>query len=157
MDTGVRALQKEVVVGGKISEVWDCWTTNEGVRTFFAPDSNVVLRVGGPYEILFVPDAPEGQKGGEGLHILSYMPHEMLSFEWKNPPSLQEIRGEKTWVVIQLESIDKSSTGVKLTHLGWRTGDLWDKAYQYFDRAWDIVLGRLEQRFREGPVDWSSV
>jgi hypothetical protein len=26
--------------------------------------------------------------------------------------------------------------------------------YDYFDKAWDNVLGNLQKRFTEGPVDW---
>ena len=44
-----------------------------------------------------------------------------------------------------------------LTHDGWGEGDEWDKAFEYFTEAWiDVVLPRLEYRFRVGPVDWDN-
>lgn len=151
-----RYIRKEAVVSALVHEIWDAWTTNDGVRKFFAPDSNVDLRIGGPYEIFFVPDAPKGQRGGEDLCILSYLPCEMLSFEWNNPPVLEEIRNEKTWVVVQLGDAGDGSSRVCLSHLGWKKGEIWDKAFDYFTKAWDVVLGRLKESFETGPVDWSS-
>jgi hypothetical protein len=44
-----------------------------------------------------------------------------------------------------------------MTHLGWGTGEDWDKAYAYFDRAWDGVLGNLVHRFSIGPVEFPGV
>ena len=46
-------------------------------------------------------------------------------------------------------------TRVTLTHTGWGDGGEWDKAYDYFDRAWGTVLENLQRRFDTGPRDWS--
>ena len=35
-------------------------------------------------------------------------------------------------------------------------GGEWDKAYSYFSNAWRWVLGMLEYRFNNGPVDWKD-
>ena len=152
----MKVIKKEATVKAPLRAVWKAWTTDEGARTFFAPDSNVELKIGGLYEIFFLPDAAEGDKGSDGMRVLSFLPEKMLSFEWNNPPSLPEVRGEKTWVVVYLEPIGEDSTEVSITHLGWREGEQWQKAYEYFLRAWDVVLGRLKKRFDEGPIDWSE-
>ena len=107
------------------------------------------LTPGGPYEIYFVLDNPEGTRGGEGNTVLSFIPRKMLSFSWNAPPSIPEVRNHthKTWVVIQLEAVDTGQTRVSLDHLGWLDGQKWDETYTYFDRAWDIVLDSLEECF----------
>jgi len=43
-----------------------------------------------------------------------------------------------------------------MAHLGWGDGGQWDQAYAYFDKAWDTVLGNLQQRFVSGPRDWTE-
>jgi hypothetical protein len=43
-----------------------------------------------------------------------------------------------------------------MTHLGWGDGGEWDKAYDYFNKAWDNVLANLQKRFVSGPVDWTD-
>lgn len=152
------SITKEVVVPATRAEVWRAWTTDEGVRTFLAPSSNVKLAIGGPYEIFFAPDAPPGQRGGEDLKVLSYLPMEMLSFDWSFPPSIPSLReaGARTWVVVTLADAGPGQVRVRLTQLGWQSGGDWDKSYNYFQHAWDIVLGRLEKRFASGPIDWNA-
>lgn len=151
-----RKIQKETVVPAPASDVWQAWTTQEGVTTFFAPKANVELAIGGRYEMLFNPEAPPGSQGGEGLRVLSYLPEEMLSFTWNAPPHLPNVRRERTWVVVQFEPRAENKTWVGLTHLGWGEGSEWDQAYAYFTQAWDVVLARLVHRFEVGPIDWDD-
>ena len=80
-----RAIRLEIDIESKIDPVWDVWTTEEGIRSFFAPDCYVDLKVGGAYEILFDPDAESGQRGAEGVRILAIQPKKMLAFTWNAP------------------------------------------------------------------------
>jgi uncharacterized protein YndB with AHSA1/START domain len=152
-----RILKKEIVVPAPKVEVFKAWTTNEGVRAFFAPSSNIELKIGGAYEILFSLDAPKGSQGSEGMRILSYLPNEMLSFSWNAPPHLADVRKERKWVVLQFDAIDGGTTRVRFTEMGYGEGGEWDECYAYFDRAWGIVLSRLKERFESGPVDWNKL
>ena len=155
MTTGL-AIRKMVIVPAPVDEVWQVWTTTEGVTTFFAPKAKVELAVGGAYEMFFDPKQPEGLKGSEGCIILSFVPGEMLSFTWNAPPSLPGIRNKHTWVVLYFQALEKDKTKVSLVHLGWRMGEEWQKAIKYFDSAWEVVLGRLQYRFQESPLDWKK-
>src|SRR5438552_11623029 len=85
-------VEAEVTVRGTLASVWDGWTTNAGAEKWFAPKSKIELKVGGPFEILFAPDQPEGRRGAEDLRILSFVPQEMLSFEWNAPPQFTRAR-----------------------------------------------------------------
>ncbi|MER2561249.1 MAG: SRPBCC domain-containing protein, partial [Myxococcaceae bacterium] len=53
------------------AEVFRAFTTKEGLVRFLAPDVRFTLAANGPFEALFVPDAPAGQKGGEGCVVKS--------------------------------------------------------------------------------------
>lgn len=154
-----RAISKEATVPGPRAELWKAWTTTEGVTTFLAPSANVELAVGGAYEMYFVPAAPLGSRGSEGCRILAFVPDEMLAFSWNAPPQFPAVRNGpvKTWVVVRLEEAGPGATRVRLAHLGWQPGADWEQVYNYFDRAWDVVLKRLDQRFRQGPIDWQAV
>jgi uncharacterized protein YndB with AHSA1/START domain len=152
-----RTIRKEAVVNGSAKDVWDAWTTSKGAEAFFAPRANINLDLGGPYELLFDLDAPEGSRGSEGMKILSFLPIEMLSFDWNAPPQYPSVRrSQHTWVVVQFYPIKPNQTRVRLTHIGWKEGEEWDKVYRYFRRAWDVVLARLEYRFSKGPIDWND-
>jgi uncharacterized protein YndB with AHSA1/START domain len=153
-----RAIHGEIVVPASVAEVWNAWTTEEGVTSFFAPACTIDLRPDGPYEILFDPSAPPGQRGGEGLRVMAVQPMRMLSFTWNAPPSLPQVRGQRTHVVVRLAVEDDHRTRVTLHHDGWGSGGQWEDAFRYFDRAWNqIVLPRLRLRFEQGPIDWQKL
>lgn len=148
-----RVLYKEAVVSAPVAVLWKAWTTNDGLESFFCKKANVDLRVGGDYVLTMTLDAPEGQRGTEGCHILSYIPERMLSFEWNVPPSIPALRSANahTHVVVEFTPLGGGVSEVRLTQLGWGKGKDWDKCYEYFDRAWTNVLQSLQQHVGKNP------
>jgi len=143
----VRSLVKEADVAASPMQVWLAWTSNEGVAAWWGPpQSNIELRVGGPFEILFSLDQPEGLQGSEGCRVLSYVPEEMLSFTWNAPPHLP-LRSANTWVVVTFAKTEQG-TAVRLVHTGFLDGPDWDDYIAYFDTAWGYVLGLLADHWR---------
>jgi uncharacterized protein YndB with AHSA1/START domain len=151
-----RVIQKSVVVAAGIDDVWDAWTTEAGIVSFFAPACNIDVRVDGPYEILFDPGAEPGSRGAEGCRVMAVEPKKMLTFTWNAPPHLSEVRKQWTHVVVRFEETGGSTTRVSIWHDGWGEGGEWDQAFDYFMRAWAVVLSHLEYRFSTGPVDWNN-
>lgn len=149
-----RAIDEKITVKANVDDVWKAWTTTEGVKTFFAPDANVQLRVDGPFEIYMNPFAESGMKGADGMRIIAFQDKKMLIFTWNAPPSLPEARKQRTVVIVRFISRGDVLTDVTLHHIGWGEGGEWDKAYDYFVRAWPSVLKNLKKRFDDGPVDW---
>lgn len=151
-----RAVRKEVVVPAPVEAVWRSWTTQEGIQSFFAPEAVVEARVGGPFHIHIDPYGKPGSKGADDMRFLALQPPKMLSFDWNAPPSMPEVRQQRTFVVVRLADVDGKSTRVSLHHTGWGDGGEWDKAYAYFDVAWGRVLNNLRQRHEQGPIDWTG-
>lgn len=151
-----RALNKEIVLDATVEQAWQAWTTREGIVSFFAPDAMVEARVGGPFQIYFDPLAAPGSKGADDMRFMALQPMRMLSFDWNAPPSLPEVRKQRTFVVLHFEPLGEKQARVTLTHIGWGDGGEWDKAYAYFDRAWGNVLANLKKRFESGPMDWTE-
>jgi len=153
-----RIIRAEITVPASLDAVWDAWTTEAGIKTFFGRDCNVELRVDGPYEVFFNPNAEPGLRGGEGLRILAIQPKTMLSFTWNAPPHLPNVRPQHTHVVVRFKELDQGRTRVTLTHDGWGEGEEWDQAFAYFREAWgEVVLPRLRYRFAIGPLDWGNL
>jgi uncharacterized protein YndB with AHSA1/START domain len=152
-----RAICAEITVDAPVGEVWDAWTTEDGIKSFFAPDCNVDLRVDGLYEIFFAPEAPEGERGADGMRLLAVEPGRMLSFTWNAPLHLKRVRGQRTHVVLWFDEAGEGRTRLALRHGGWGEGEEWDRAFEYFEEAWlEVVLPRLKYRFSVGPVDWKN-
>lgn len=152
----VREICKAVVVAAPLSEVWRAWTTSEGAATFFAPAAHIVAEPGGPYELYFDLESPEGERGSEGCTIRELAEEKFLSVTWNFPPSLPSIRGEHTTVGIGMQPVGAGQTRVVITHTGWRADPVWQEGFTYFLRAWDLVLSRLQRRFAVGPIDWAE-
>lgn len=153
-----RNIHLQTIVNAPIQDVWKAWTTESGLESFLAPDCEVDLRVNGSMDIYFYPEAPEGQRGAENLHILAVENYRLLSFTWNNPAELPGIGNQQTHVLLKLFPAGKSGKKTKLVliHDGWGDGELWDQAYRYFSKEWqNTVLFRLHYRFDKGPVNWS--
>jgi uncharacterized protein YndB with AHSA1/START domain len=149
-----RAVRVEATIKAPISEVWRVWTTSQGAEEFFAEKANIGLTIGGPYEIQF--DPKDERSGTKGLKVLSYAPEEMISFQWNAPPEYPEVRNGGTWVVVQMRPEGADQTRLTVTHLGWKQGLEWDRAYVHFTQGWGDLVKRLEQRFTDGPIDWNK-
>ena len=151
-------LHKSAIVAAAPVDVWEAWTTTAGIRTFLAPDGKVEAKAGGAYEVWFQPDAPEGARGCDGCTVISADPPGKLAVTWSYPPSIPELRGTGAKARVTVELLPASVSGttlLTLVHEGFPEGDAGEKARAYFDKAWDQVLARLQERFRRGPFDWS--
>jgi uncharacterized protein YndB with AHSA1/START domain len=152
-----RLIKFEIVVNAPVEKVWRAWTTRDGIRSFFARDCDIDLRVLGKYDILFAPEAPAGLRGAEGNLILAIQEGKMLSFTWDAPPDFPNIRKQRTSVVLRFVSIDQKQTKLLFTQSGWGEGDEWNNAYVYFIRAWgDVVLPLLKHSLENGPINWKN-
>jgi len=81
----------------------------------------------------------------------------MLSFTWNAPPSIPEVRPQRTHVLLRFYAEGEERTRLTFHHDGWGIGEEWDRAYEYFSRAWpEVVLKRLQYRFDHGPLDWDN-
>src|SRR5262245_51424866 len=154
---GLRPIELEVTVRAPLAAMWEAWTTNEGAQKWFAPKTNIELRPGGAFEILFAPDQPAGQRGAEGLRVLCYLPQEMLAFEWNTPPQFAKARSQRTWVVVRLAELGDGSVRVRLSHAGFAERvaahpdeqSEWEQVRTYFTRAWPTVLTSLRKHLEK--------
>lgn len=149
-----RAIDLQVLVAAPLPQVWQAWTTAEGITSFMAPGAEVEPRVGGAFHVHFDPLAAPGLRGADDMRFLALQPMKMLSFDWNAPPHLPLARAQRTLVVLRFEPQGEAATRVTLHHTGWGDGGEWDQAYDYFGKAWVKVLGNLKTRFDSGPIDW---
>lgn len=154
-----KTIQHEVVVNAGVEEVYNTWTTKEGLQTFFAPECEVELKLFGKFHIYFSPENPVGTKGAEDEMIISFQKNKMLSFTWGFPPVLPDLRNnQKTIVILRFEDLGNNKTKVSFTQSGWGESEDWEKGYGYFEKAWkDIVFKNFVDRFEKGPINWNSL
>ena len=147
-------LEKSVVIEASLDAVWRAWTTNEGLAAV-SRQSNVELRVGGPYE-LFLDQPPDdrGRRGSEGSRVLAFVPRQVLAFSWTFPPDVASLRSadETTTVLVVMEEIGHDRVQVQLHQLGWQPGEDWRAGWAYFDAAWQYVLVTMKRKLENRPA-----
>ena len=157
-----RTIFLEATLEASPAEIFRLWTSEEGIRKFFAPAARVDARVGGRYEILFAPDKdPEGKSHGTtGARILKLVPGRELAFEWITfagdellgynappyaPPAERNACPLPTWVELRFDPVEgrPEQTRLRFAHYGFRDGEKWEKSFLWFQRAWKGVLDEL--------------
>jgi uncharacterized protein YndB with AHSA1/START domain len=152
-----RTVRGEVILNATPQQVWDAFTTSSGLSTWAAPAANVDLRVGGPFELYFTPEAPPGSRGMEGTKVLTFLDREVLSYQGSAPAKYPNVRRNGPWAVYRFEDLGSGRTKVSATYMGWELrNEEYDAAYDHGKVALDYVLGKLKQRFERGPTDWSK-
>jgi uncharacterized protein YndB with AHSA1/START domain len=152
--TPLHPIEETAVVPGGPDEVFDAWTTEEGVRSFLGIESRIERRIGGPYELYFGPQMPEGQRGSEGCTVQAWLPGRLFAFTWNAPPKFAYARERWTQVVVELEAEAPGHTRVWLTHHGFEEASAtepgheaeWASVRAYFAAAWPRVLQALAKR-----------
>ena len=143
----MRILIKETSIRAPLEAVWHAWTSNDGLA-FLSPKSNIDLRIGGSYEWFLHMEADDhGKRGGEGSHVLAFLPQKMIAFSWTFPPDVPELRyaDERTQVVVLFNEAEDERVHVSLHAHGWQDGEPWQRGWDYFDRAWGFVLNEMKQ------------
>lgn len=146
---GARAIVREVDVPVPRAEAWRAWTTPEGLASFFCPRVKMELRVGGPFEILFNAEVPEGESGSEGCTVLAHEPERMLAISWNAPPQFPSIRRQRTQVVLTFSDAP-AGCHVRLSNHGYGVGEDWDAVFAYFERAWGFVMDNFAKTMAGG-------
>jgi hypothetical protein len=95
-------------------------------------------------------------KRADEVRFMAVQPRRMIGVDWNAPRSLPEVRAERTFAIVRFAAVDGRPTRVSSYRVGWGDGGEWDKACNYFDKAWGFVPGNLQKRFAAGPLDWSE-
>jgi uncharacterized protein YndB with AHSA1/START domain len=132
----VALFESAVVVDAPRQAAWDAVTTVEGIRGWLAPDAVIELRIGGPFEVWFTPEAAD--KGMTGTRILSFLPGEMLSYSGEMPT---------TWTVWRFEELDAATTRIRFAGMG--TDPRWAAGRPQWDAEIPPMLDTLK-RYLEG-------
>ena len=140
----------EIEVPAPVHEVWQAFSTSEGLSTWLFPNATVDLRAGGDWLVHF----PGGSTGGGT--IVSFVPEKELVLSALAPDKFPMVRAERTRAVFQFEPRG-NATMVRLTQSGWKSGAEWTSAYEYLVAGNAQLMATLHKRFVDGPTDWEKV
>jgi uncharacterized protein YndB with AHSA1/START domain len=79
--SGERVLRNEAFVNGSLADVWNAFTTSEGLITFMAPVVHIQLKTGGIFDSNYHVRSKLGDPGTIHNTVLNYIPMEMFSIK----------------------------------------------------------------------------
>ena len=131
---------------------FNLFTKNELLERWLTEKADVDPKVGGKYELFWVPENRESNST-IGCKITGMDRDKFISFDWKGPVDFELFMNSAdplTHVIVlfsQNES-DSNKTVIHLFHTGWRNDSEWQKARNYFDKAWAIALQTLKEKLK---------
>ena len=144
-----KALIIEVSIPAPLHDVWEAFTTKQGLSTWLAPDVSVELKPGGDWLVKF----PGSTGGGT---IVSFVPEKEIVISALAPDRFPLVRSTRTRAVFTFTA-KENSTLVRLSQTGWQSGAEWDAAYEYLVAGNAQILAMLHHRFVAGPTDWQKM
>jgi uncharacterized protein YndB with AHSA1/START domain len=144
-----KALIVEVLVPASRGAVWNAFATSEGLSTWLTPGAVVELRPGGAWTARY----PGGKTGGG--NIVDFTTERQMILTAMAPEQFPTVRRERTTAIFQF-SEEGSATRVRLVQTGWKSGDEWDRAYEYLAKGNAQLLATLQKRFTSGPIEWPN-
>jgi uncharacterized protein YndB with AHSA1/START domain len=147
-DDSTKVLRIELSIPAPVHDVWEAFTTQQGLSSWLAPDVSVELKPGGDWLVKF----PGSTGGGT---IVSFMPEKEIVINALAPDRFPQVRAARTRAVFTFTA-EGNSTLVCLSQTGWQSGAEWDAAYEYLAVGNAQILGMLHHRFVAGPTDWQK-
>ena len=143
----MEALSYELELTHSRDQVWQMFTTSAGLARWLCLRANVEPRVGGAYELFWNPDQSRPESDSTiGCRVLSIDHPRLLSFTWRGADAVAETMNGPGITPTRVEVLllpRPSGTRLVLVHSGWLDGDDWQRARDWFDRAWSGALERL--------------
>ena len=143
-------IQIVIALNCDVSEAFDFFTVNEKLESWLPEKAEVEPIVGGKYELFWDPQN-RLINSTIGCKITSIEKNKFLSFEWKGPEMFQSFMNfcdplTHVIVVFSPSSNDPQKTTLYFFHSGWRDDPEWQKAHNYFEKAWSGALTDLKEK-----------
>ena len=135
-----------------VNTVFSMFTKNELLENWLTTKANVDPILGGKYELFWVPEHPENDST-IGCKITGIEKNKFISFDWKGPAefkSFMNIADPLTHVIVFFthNNDNPKKTIIYLFHTGWRKDSNWQKARDYFEKAWLKALQGLKEKIK---------
>ena len=136
--TGERVLRIETAVSVLPEQVWNAWTTQQGLSKWIAPVVAVDLKIGGKIRTNYDPKARIGDAGTIELPIINYIEKQLITLKVDlNDSFPRKVRDEdhNLQEIVQIVDSGTGKTRIVSSMVGWGSGKEWDDAYNFFARG----------------------
>lgn len=151
----------EFEIDASVDDVWNAFTTAEGLKSWVAPLADIDLRVGGKWRANYNKDGKLGDETTIENTILCYDPKRMLSIKaTKFPKGFEfEEAAKGTWSVFYFAKVSDTKTKITIVGLGYNDSEQSKKMRAFFKPAnkysMDQLKAALKNRSEKKNIDKS--
>ncbi|MFW9996814.1 MAG: SRPBCC domain-containing protein [Candidatus Odinarchaeota archaeon] len=133
-----------------VKQAFKMFTVSELLEKWLTEKAEVEPVLGGKYELFWVPE-DRNSNSTIGCRITGLEEDRFVSFDWKGPAEFESFMNSADPLTHIIVFFSPANDGpgrstVHLFHTGWRKGSDWQKAREYFEKAWTIGLQELKKQ-----------
>lgn len=136
------------VLNCTIDTAFNYFAENDLLTKWLTNKADVEMKEGGKYELFWTPEDPDPTNNSTyGCKVLAVERPFYFSIEWTGNAEQKNFMNKErplTNVTVLFSQLESNKTQVTLIHTGWRQGENWEAARQYFIKAWAGTLKQLE-------------
>lgn len=140
-----KVIYKKVQVPLNTKSIFEWFVLEGKITKWLCEKASIETKNGGKFE-LYWDSKNVKYNNTVGCKINIYDYGKVLGFNWKGPREFNDIMNKiqpLTQVTIFFNYLEENLTEVILIHSGWKSSEQWDKAYEWFQLAWDESLKQL--------------
>ncbi|MEL7500641.1 MAG: SRPBCC domain-containing protein [Planctomycetota bacterium] len=136
----------EFEIEASVDDVWNAFTTTDGLKSWVAPLADIDFRVGGKWRANYNNSGKLGDETTIENTILCYDPKRMLSIKATGFPKGFEFveAAKETWSIFYFTKISDTKTKITIVGLGYTDSEQSKKMRAFFKPANKYSMGQLK-------------
>jgi uncharacterized protein YndB with AHSA1/START domain len=149
--TADQPLVHQAVVDAPVKEVWNAWTTDEGLQAWMAPKVDFTLRVGGKMLASYDPTSNLNDEKTIENTVISFDPERMLSIKCTKVPKGFPFGKaiEDVWTVLYFSPTPEGKTTLLIRMIGYNGSQESMEMKKFFERGNQATLDELVKHYKK--------
>ena len=141
----------EVEMDASVDEIWDAFTTTEGLQSWVAPLADIEFKVGGKWRANYKEDGVLGDASTIENTILCYDPKRMLSLKATGFPEGFPFKeaAKETWSIFYFTPVSEMKAKITVVGLGYNDTEQSQKMRAFFGTANKYSMEQLRAKLEE--------
>jgi hypothetical protein len=142
-----RIIYKKIEIHLNSKNAFEWFVLENKVTSWLCEKANIETKKGGKYELYWnLKNIKHNNTVGCKINIYDY--GKVLGFNWKGPREFHDFMNKiqpLTQVTIFFNHLENDKTEIILIHSGWKNSEQWQKAFEWYQLAWDESLKQLHK------------
>jgi uncharacterized protein YndB with AHSA1/START domain len=141
----------EVEIDASVDDIWEAFTTTEGIKSWVAPLAEVDFKVGGKWRANYNKDGKLGDAITIENTILCYDPKRMIALKATGFPEGFPFKdaAKDTWSVFYFHPVSKTRTKITVVGLGYNDTPQSKKRRSFFETANKYSMDQLSAALKK--------